>query len=241
MAPAAAFIPALIGAGGGIASSIIGGKAGKAAMKPSPEEAGYLRRQSGLVDLLKGQAETTFNTGMPAINEAQQYYQTMARGDRSKMSQAIAPSVAQITQQYRGAEGSINRNLRGAQRQQQQGELRRDRASKLALLTTGQQPAAYDAMNQTGQALIGHSSGSAARGGSILDSMTRNAGDRRQYGMDVGRDVSKSMGGILADILKNTGGGKGGKKGGGVTGGQGEMWPGTPPIYGGDYRVPSFK
>jgi hypothetical protein len=238
MAPAAALIPALIGAGGTVASSVIAGKSAKSAMKPSSEEAGYLQRQSALADLLRGQAETTFNTGMPAVTSAMSYYDTLARGNRAKMQEQLAPSIAQITEQYRGAEGSIRRNVRGAQRQQQLGELSRDRASKLALLTTGQQTSANDAMARLGEGLLGHSSGSAGRAGGILDSMTGNAANRRAYGQQVGRETGASMGGMVADILKQNQNKKWGGGGGTAPGQPGGYWPGVQPLPAGDFRVP---
>lgn len=247
MGPVAPFIPAILGIGGSIAGSVGARKAGQAAMAPSAEEKGYLNRQGQLSDLLRGQGEQTFNEGMPGISRAMSYYDTMARGDRSKMSQAIAPSVAQITQQYRGAEGSIDRNLRGAQKQQQKGELRRQRASQLALLTTGQQSGAYDKMNATGQALVGQSGRSLMGAGNLMESMLDNSAERRKYGRDVERETGKGFGGLLGDILKGLGKIPWGRGKGFPTpkSPEGELgndpWPNAPDDPNpGDYRVPRY-
>jgi hypothetical protein len=121
-----------------------------------------------------------------------------------------------MTDQYRGAEDSLNySSVRGGSRDLAKTQLLRDKASKLALLTTGQQPAAWDAMNSTGLGLISASQGGSATAGNILSGMTGNAAGRRMYGQQVGAQTSSDLGGILADVMKGTKGKKWGGGGGG--------------------------
>jgi len=223
-------IPAIIYAGGAIGSAAIAHHAAKKASQPSKEEAGYLAKQGELSDLLKKESEESYSTGMPRIQQAMGYYDALARGDRGKMQSVLAPSIAQITDQYRGAEDSVNySSVRGGSRDLAKSQLLRDKASKLALLTTGQQPAAWDALNSTGMGLLSASQGGSATAGSILSGMTGNAAARRMYGAQVGAQTGSDLGGILADVMKNSKGKKWG--GGGGNPPTGGMWSG--PDYGG--------
>src|SRR3990172_6623730 len=158
--PVAPFIPSIVSAvGGGLAAR----RAQSSAMRRSPEELAALEsaRTSGMA--LQGTAgdlrtlgSSLTGQGVPALQQAGSYWSRLLGGNRAQMAQATAGPRAALTDIYRGAErGLAGSTVRGAARDVAQGELIRSRASQIAGLTTGVQPAAAQALQGVGSEFLG--------------------------------------------------------------------------------------
>lgn len=111
--------------------------AGTAAQEAIGQQAGKLNTMG---DRLLGQ-------GTNDLERVAAYWRPLLSGDRAQVSQAIAPDVASVTDVYRGAERSLDRSgVRGAQREQQAGELRRQKAGQIALMPMQQRGRAAEAL-----------------------------------------------------------------------------------------------
>jgi hypothetical protein len=187
---------------------------------------------------VRRQGRGLFEQGMPATQNALNYYSTLLRGNRAAMQLATAGPRAQLTDTYRGAEQGLKRmGVRGGERQTALAELSRDRANAIAQLTTGQQSEAARGLGLMGLSLTGQGVGAQLGAGEGFGNIARQSGEQAtEYGKGARADwqgVGKSLK-ELADWWNNRkpkvplGGGPGG-----TTGKVGP--PGTPendiPIY----------
>ena len=156
-----------------------------------------------------------FKAGMPATQNALNYYTTLLRGNRAAMQMATAGPAAQLTDTYRGAERGLERaGVRGGEAATARAELNRDRANSIAQLTTGQQGNAAAMLGQLG----GDATSQGVRsveGASIgYGNLAGQAGDRaNQYTQNERADwggVGRSIGEILKIWNQRRGGGGGG-------------------------------
>lgn len=117
------------------------------AKKAEAERQRALGGAQGVSDLLTSQGTQLSRYAMPGVNQSLSYYQTLLGGNRARMAQATAGPRAAITDTYRGAERNLEHSgIQGASRDLASAELNRDRASRIAALTTGVQPAAAAAV-----------------------------------------------------------------------------------------------
>jgi hypothetical protein len=156
-----------------------------------------------------------FKAGMPATQNALNYYTTLLRGNRAAMQMATAGPAAQLTDTYRGAERGLERaGVRGGEAATARAELNRDRANSIAQLTTGQQGNAAAALGQLGGEAT-QTGVRAVEGASIgYGNLAGQAGDRaNQYTQNERSDwggVGRSIGEILKIWNQRRGGGGGG-------------------------------
>lgn len=116
--------------------------AGVAAQQGLTKQAGKLNTMG---DRLLGQ-------GTNDLERVAQYWRPLLSGDRAQVQQAIAPDVASVTDVYRGAERSLDRSpVRGAQKDQQAGELRRQKAGQISLMPMQQRNNAAGALGALGE------------------------------------------------------------------------------------------
>lgn len=202
LAPAVPWIAkgaALIGGG------IFGKKMQDSAMKRSPEEAAALTGAQGTANTLMGTGRDLVTGGTDRLGEAGNYWSTLLRGNRAQMAQATAAPRAAITDQYRGAELGLERSgVRGAQKDLALAELTRDKAAKIAGLTTGVQPAAAAATADIGSTLLGTGAPMLGQAGGIWNNLLAGGFENRKYGRAEGEKGSKAIGGLIFDILKGT-------------------------------------
>lgn len=238
LAPA---VPWIIKGGAMLGSSLLSKKvaqgAQNSAMKRSPEEqtalsgaqAAGTSLQQGGTSLIK-QGQSTVQSGLDTLQQPTSYWSKLLGGNRAQMSQATAGARAGITDIYRGAERGIERSgVRGAARDVQKGELNRDRAGKIAGLTTGVQPAAAEALAgiggntaQLGGQLSGQGGSLLGASGNIFSDLLGQGQKNRQYGRQEGEKAGGGIGSILFDIIR----GIAGTKFGGKSSGGGGLWAG---------------
>ena len=140
--------------------------------------------------------------GMPATQSALSYYAKLLQGSRGAMSQATAGANRQITDVYRGAEKSLERQgVRGGVRETALAELSRDRAASIAGLTTGVQGDAANQLASIGGGLINSGmqgiSGAASQFGNAAGAYGQQATGFRQDQRQDMRGVGYGLGEIL--------------------------------------------
>lgn len=237
-----AIAPALpwIAKGAGLIGGMLFGKKQQAsAMQRSPEEQQAIGGLTGAAGNLNaagaqlGQVGSSLTQSGQALQRpAGNYYQTLLRGSRGAMAQAVAAPTAAITETYRGAERGLERSgVRGAAADVAKADLNRDRASRLAGLTTGVQGAAAESLagmggQQVSQGVGAMSAGAGAYGqaGSLYGGLLRSGTENRLYGRQQGQEAGGAMGGLIFDLISQIG-----RRNGGVSGGY------AGPIYGPGY------
>lgn len=222
-----------IAKGGSLLAGWLGGKkAQSSAMARSPEEQQALtgaqtgaNALTGMGRSLFGGGQDTLGRGTGFLGQAGNYWQTLLGGSRAAMAQATAGPRAAITDQYRGAERGLERSgLRGGVRDLASAELSRDRAGKVAGLTTGVQPMAAQGLSSVGGELgslglsqIGQGLGATEAGSNIWQRLLQGGFENRKYGRAEGEKAGKGIGGLIFDILSGIGG-KFGKGSAGIPG-----------------------
>jgi hypothetical protein len=117
------------------------------------------------------------------------------------MAQAVAGPTAQITGNYRGAERALDQQgVRGAARDQAVADLNRERASKVAGLTTGMQPYAAEQLASMGNSAVGQGLGALGSSGSIYGNLLGQGYNNRVYARQEGGDTAKAIGGLARDV-----------------------------------------
>ena len=200
--PAAA-VPALIGAGSSIGSGLLSYFGAKKASKPNPLETQAQQTQTGAATQLAGQGKALSDFGMPKLQQAGNYFSTLAGGNRAATAQTLAPEAQNINDTYTGAGTTISRFLRGPERDFQTAELARGRAGAIGSLFTGARDRGVSGLTNLGMygtnAGVQASEGAAAISGNVADRSMSNrfggAGLQRQAGADTA--------GLIFQLLKS--------------------------------------
>lgn len=199
----------MVGPAIGLGTSIWSAIAGHKSRKPTDAASTSMDQTLGQ---LRGQSGTLFNSGMPMVNNAAGYFGTLLRGSRAAMQQATAGPAAQITDTYRGAESGLEKmGIRGGEAATARAELQRDKASKIAGLTTGVQPAAAQALSEQGTSLVNAGQtglASAASGyGSLMANRLNSQGQAFNQNSSIGEGIGRSIGEIIKAHQNKGGGG----------------------------------
>lgn len=194
--PAAA-IPAIIGAGGAIGSGLLGFFGAKRASTPSPVETQAQQTQTDASKALGAQGALLTNYGMPKLQQAGNYFSTLAGGNRAATAQALAPDVANINSTYGGAQRTISRFLRGPERDMQLGDLSRQRAGAVGSLFTGARDRGVSGLASLGEYGVGQ--GTAAYGGAAnIASGVQGMGMQNRFG---GAALQRQAGADTASLI----------------------------------------
>lgn len=211
LAPA---IPWIAKGGALLGGALFGRHAQNAAQERSPEEQAALGGATSAAGALGQQGANLTAAGMPAVNGASTYWQTLLNGNRAAMRGAVAGPTAAITDQYRGAQRGLERSgVQGGVKDLAKAEMGRDQASKIAGLTTGVQPQAADELGRLGTTLTGQGTAAYHSAGGIYDSLLGQGYKNRVYAREEGEKAGSSLGSLIFDILNGTGkqiAGKGG-------------------------------
>jgi hypothetical protein len=204
-------VPAIIGAGGAIGSSLIGSHAASEAMKLTPEERRAYDAQSGLADQMKSQGTKLFGTAMPALQNTLSYYQTlMGRGGRSAADALTAPARENVSSVYKGAaRGLVKSGVQGGARDTALADLNREKAGQMSRLVTGVQGNAAQAQGGLAGNLIGSAGGFESGAGSLYGNMGDVAGKNKRLGLETGGKTASGFGGLMAQLMNIYGGSKG--------------------------------
>ncbi len=152
-----------------------------------------------------------FGAGAPMLNRAGSYWGTLLGGSRNAMNQAVAGPRQSILDQYRGAEKGLARSgIRGGVKDVATAELARDRAGKVASLTSGVQPAAASNLADIGGRFLGVGPGLGSTGASLYSSLMGNTQNAAQFAAGQAGQAGSSFGSLLFDLIKMKGIGGGG-------------------------------
>jgi hypothetical protein len=186
-----------VGAGVGIYA---GKKMQQAAQQRSPEEQAALGGAQGVAGQAAGMAGQLYGEGRPYLKQAGNYFSTLLGGNRAAMQQAVAGPTAQLTDVYRGAERGLERSgVRGAQRQVAAGDLARDRASKIAGLTTGIQPYAAEQLGKLGSDYLQNAAPLYGTAGGVYSNLLGQGARNREYARGEGQKGGEQIGAIIRD------------------------------------------
>lgn len=97
----AALLPAIIGAGATVGSTVIGSKLAKS--KPSTLEQQQLDLATEASKRGSEMSKNLFDMGMPATRQPIDYWSSILSGDRSKMASAMGPELSRIGEGYQQA------------------------------------------------------------------------------------------------------------------------------------------
>lgn len=200
LAPIIPHIPQIAGAIGGIFGAK---KAQKSAMQRSPEEQAALSGATNAAGGMTQLGQNLTGVGLPYVQNAGNYFNTLLGGNRAAMSLATAGPRASITEQGRGVEKSLERSgVRGGIKDLALAENARDTAAKTMGLTTGVQPGAADALSRIGAGLTGQGVTALSSGGSLYGNLLGQGFQNRQYGRQEGEKAGGAFGSLIADLLK---------------------------------------
>lgn len=216
LAPA---VPWIIKGGAALGGALLSRHSQNAAMARSPEEKTDLTGATNAATNLQtsGQGliksgQQTQQQGLNTMAGPTSYWSRLLGGNRASMAQATAAPRGAISDIYSGAERGLSRSgVRGASRDVAKGELSRERAGKIAGLTTGVQPAAAEELGNLGGQTAAIGSQTTAQGGAmagqganIFSNLMGQATQNRMYGRQEGEKSGNRIGGFIFDILAGT-------------------------------------
>lgn len=197
----AAAVPVAIMAGQAIYGYVKNRQAKKAQQKAEAERGVALGGAQQVSDQLTQSGTGLTNMGLGPTAQGLNYYQTLLGGNRARMAQATAGTRAAITDQYRGAETSLEHSgLRGAAGEQARAELNRDRAARISGLTTGVQPTAAAAVTDIGTNLLGQGGQRLGAAGQLWSGLLGQGTLNRNYADANAQQSGKDFGSSLFDI-----------------------------------------
>jgi hypothetical protein len=207
-------IVAAASAGTGVYAAKKQANAAAAAQSSADQQAAFANR---LALSQEDRSKQLFNTGFPAAQKTAGFYSTLLSGNRGAMSNATAAPRAAINEQFRGAAAGLDRSgLRGGARDTAMAELSRDRAGRVAGLTSGVQPAAAEALGNLGTSLMAGSGTAASGAGGLFSNLAGLSQQRAFYQDQQANESYRNLGSIFFNLLQNQQWGK----------------PGTPPFVG---------
>lgn len=191
----------MVGPAIGLGTSIWSAIAGHKSRKPTDAASASMDSTLGQ---LRGQSGTLFNQGLPMAQNAGGYFSTLLRGSRAAMQQATAGPAAQITDTYRGAEAGLEKaGVRGGEAATARAELQRDKASKIAGLTTGVQPMAAGALADLGGKMVSEGQSGVANAasgyGSLMANRLNSQGQAFNQNTGIGAGIGRSIGEIIRE------------------------------------------
>lgn len=199
-------VPLAVMAGGAIISHYANKSATNAAMQRSPEEAAALSGAQAGAGTLTGKGKEDLTTGADTQRPATNYYDTLLRGNRAQQAQATAAPAARISDIYSGAARGLDQaGVRGASRDVAMGELNRQRASSLAGLVTGVQPAAAAALTSIGETQQNRGAGEVSSANSTYSNLLGQGYQNREQAMKAGTSAANSVGQLTTSAAKLVG------------------------------------
>lgn len=205
--PAAAAIPSIIGAVGGIGGSLLGRKSVQASTQPSAEEKGALTAQTGAANQLTKTGKTFTDMAAPQLRQAGGYFSTLASGNRAATAQQLAPDVQNLNDVYGGTANTLSRFLRGPERGVQMAESERERAGQVSSLFRNARPQANSMLAGLGTSSAGIGAGATGGAASIFRGVSEQGSRNRLAGANLEHQAGSDFGDLMFNILKLYSGG----------------------------------
>jgi hypothetical protein len=214
MAGASKFLGGPIGkaikwGGGALISGLMSKRAQDAAKQYSPEELAAIANSNRIAQQASDLAASAVGESKPWLRQAGNYYSTLLSGNRAAQSQAVAPGYAAATDVYRGAQRNLDQQgIRGAARDVASADLNRQRASQLAGLVTGVQPAAAGALSKLGIEGMQSAAPLLSTSGNIYGNILGRGMQNRQWATQQGTEAGSAWGQLFRDMMEDFGGSK---------------------------------
>lgn len=190
-------IPLAVMAGGAIISHYANKKATADALKRTPEEQQAVKGAQGGAGTLMTHGTEELQTGAETQKPATSYFDTLLHGNRAAQSQAVAAPTAGVQDVYRGAERNLERGgVRGAAKDVATAELGRGRASQIAGLVTGVQPAAAQTLTGIGQTQQAQGAGQVGSANSTYEGLLGQGAANRSQANQKGTNAAASVGSL---------------------------------------------
>lgn len=198
-----AAVPAIIGAGGAIGGGILNYMGAKKAGTPGKDEAAATRAQTGAGNELAAGGRQLAGFGMPKLQQAGNYFSTLAGGNRAATTQALAPETEQINQIYGGTQRTLARFLRGPDRDYQMGELARQRTGALGSLFRDARARGVEGLVNLGQYGVSQGAGMTGGAAGIAGDVARAYQGNRLTASELQRQAGSDTAGLLFQLLKS--------------------------------------
>ncbi len=220
-------IPGIAMGAGAIGSGLLNYFSAKKASQPGKAEQGAISQQTNAGSQLGAQGNALSSFGMPKLQQARNYFSTLASGNRAATSQALAPETENINAVYGGTQRTLQRFLKGPDRDYQTGELARQRAGSIGSLFTGARERGVAGLTDLGK--YGTSAGASATAGAagIAGDVANRGMSNRYRGEDMQRQAGSDTASLIFQLLKS-----GAFKFGKGSGGFGYGAAGAPPVGG---------
>lgn len=222
--PLAALLPALIGAGASIGSTLIakhGSKSSSSLLPPGLDTTaltGLVGQQKDLAGFLTGEGKSTLTEGKGVLDQPLDFYQSLLGGDRTRIMESLAPEMAAINAQFRQPLKEAALTGRGSSLVP---DLEGGRQSAISNLIFSERPAAADKLTSIAQGLMSLGTQQVGLGGNILGQATGEVLDynslirglqaqTRNDSANLLGSLGSSLGPLLAEILRGKIGGDAG-------------------------------
>lgn len=210
----ASLMPAIIGAGATVGSTVLGSKLAKS--KPSALEQQQLERANQAGERGMQLSSNLFDLGMPAVQQANNYWSSILAGNKGEATSALAPEANRISDGYReAARTSAALMPRGGPTPdflaQQPFQQQRD----ISTLFQQARPQAAEQLSGSGSNLLANAInaiyGSTAAGRDVLNYESDRRTRDREAGASIGKTIydifypAQGQGGlasVLGDIFK---------------------------------------
>jgi hypothetical protein len=243
--PLIALLPAIIGAGGMIGSSLINksGKGSKTPLLPPGLDQNALLstigQQKDLSSFLTNEGKTTLGQGHDTLHAPLKFYGDILGGDRTAMMETLAPEIAAINAQFKAPLKEAGLTSRGSALMP---DLEASRQSSISDLFFKERPAAADKLTGIAQNLMNIGTSQLGLGADTLGSAARETLDYNAIirgiqakGAEQSSQMFGALGNSLGPILQKILGGGTGKTNPvlnlpGVSGDASPTFPGFPGI-----------
>ena len=195
--PAAA-IPIAMGA-----SALINYYSARKASQRTPEETAALQTQTNASNQLIDQGRMLTNFGLPKLQQAGNYFSTLAGGNRAALQQQLAPDVRNINDVYGGTQRTLARFLKGPDRDYQMGELSRQRAGQIGSLFTGARDRAAGTLLNLGQYGVSGGTTALSSAAGVAANAGQSAFQNRVYGNQIGAQAGSNTASLIFSLLQS--------------------------------------
>jgi hypothetical protein len=210
----AALLPAIIGAGASVGSTVIGSKLAKS--KASPLEQQSLDRANRAGERGDVMSQNLFDLGQPSTQQPMNYWSSILSGNRGQMTSAMAPEASRIGEGYRAAgQASAALNPRGGPSTNFLAEQPYQQQRDISTLFQQARPQAAQQLAGSGSNLLANAInalyGSTAAGRDVLNFEQQRRDRDREAGGAIGKTIydifypAQGQGGlasVLGDIFK---------------------------------------
>lgn len=123
--------------------------------KANQQQQPLMQSATDLAKQQAGQGRQLFNFGMPLLERSAGYYGSLLSGNRASVQRTLAPTIAQMTDVYTGAERNLSRMTPGAGRDEAIANLNKQRAGAIGGLPFQARQGAADALTNIGSSATG--------------------------------------------------------------------------------------